>query len=103
MPSLSMATSLIAFGLLKAHTALMMRLGWKHAQFTPQACSRPRLPCTLTSLPCAVGCCYDMVTCVVLVWWHGHMCASPPCCRDQPKLYEGAGAHAVPVACMTAP
>lgn len=38
MPSLSMATSLIAFGLLKAYTALMTRLGWAHAQFTPQAC-----------------------------------------------------------------
>ncbi|KAK9836321.1 hypothetical protein WJX81_005210 [Elliptochloris bilobata] len=36
MPSLSMATSLIAFGLLKAYTALMTRLGWRHAQFTPQ-------------------------------------------------------------------
>ena len=38
MPSLSMATSLIAFGLLKAYTAVMTRLGWAHAQFTPQAC-----------------------------------------------------------------
>ena len=38
MPSLSMATSLIAFGLLKAYTALLTRLGWHHAQFTPQVC-----------------------------------------------------------------
>ena len=36
MPSLSMATSLIAFGVLKAYTAVLTRLGWHHAQFTPQ-------------------------------------------------------------------
>lgn len=50
MPSLSMATSLIAFGLLKAYTALLTRLGWHHAQFTPQVCASSVVglaPCTV--------------------------------------------------------
>jgi hypothetical protein len=84
MPSLSMATSLIAFGLLKAYTALMTRLGWKHAQFTPQACPRPRLPAISCPSPSTVVACrsYVVSTRTVLVGGTG-ACALHPCTAGQ--------------------
>ncbi len=104
MPSLSMATSLIAFGLLKAYTALMTRLGWKHAQFTPQACPRPRLPCNFLSLPVDCGC-VSLSCCVnthCAGWWHGRVRAPPLHCREALAVWW-AGPHAVLAACITAP